>query len=135
MAYSLLVLLTDQTTLTLDTLAQRLSKRFSYDPAVVIEHGTSDVVLVQWGAWSVHIGYENEPHVAVESEDIADRFATSHPSRSDIAFCMQRLSVSGDDDPNMDHFNDFLFVMEVLESYSGVYLFDPQEGAFVDGSS
>jgi hypothetical protein len=135
MAYSLLVLLTDQTTLTLDTLAERLRKRFSYDPAVLIEHKTSDVVLVQWGAWSVHIIFENEPHVVVESEDIADRFAASHPSRSEIATSKQRLCVSGDDDPNMDHFNDFLFVMEVLESYSGVYLFDPLEGAFVDGSS
>lgn len=135
--YRLMVLLSDETTLTVESLADRLKKRFAYDlnVTVVVEGEKADLLLVQWGDWSFHLGYESEPHVVIESEEIADHYAASHPEQKKIAACKRRLSMSGDDDPNMDHFNDYLFVMEILESFPGVYLFDPQDGAFVSGTT
>ena len=133
--YELIVLLTDQSNLTVVELADRLRNRLSHDPAVTVsvEHG--DSIRVQWHDWSFHLNYESEPHVAVESAEIADLYASTHPGKPNIAVCERRISMSGDDDPSMDHFNDFLFIQEVLESFSGVYLFDPQEGAFTSDSS
>lgn len=133
MAYSLLALLTDQTTLTLDALAERIQERFSCDPdlKVLVERGKNDLLLVGWSDWSFQLDYETEPHVAVESSQIAADFAATHPARSQIAACQRRLSLSGGDDPQMDHFNDYLFIVEILESFKGVYLFDPYEGTFV----
>ena len=133
--YELIVLLTDQTNLTVEELVDRLRNRFSPDPVVTVsvEHG--DLIRVQWDDWSFHLSYESEPYVVIESAEIADLYASTHPGKPQIAVCKQRICMSGDDDPNMDHFNDFLFIHEVLESFSCIYLFDPQEGAFTSDSS
>jgi hypothetical protein len=135
--YQLMVLLSGDSTLTAESLADRLGKRFAYDPNVkmVIEDGKDHLLRVQWADWSLRLYFEGEPHVLVESEEIAEHYAASHPERKTIAACKRRLSMSGDDDPNMDHFNDYVFVMEVLESFPGVYLFDPREGSFVGGAA
>jgi hypothetical protein len=34
-------------------------------------------------------------------------------------------------DPAMEHFNDFIFALQVMEEFAGVILFDPQAGRLI----
>ncbi len=133
MAYPLIVLLSDATTLSLGSLADGLRKRFSDNPQikVVFEEGRSDALLVQWHQWSYRIIYEDGPHVLAVSREIAAEFAAANAARSQVAACRHRLLMAGDDDPKGVHFPDYLAVVEVLWSFSGFILFDPQGGEFV----
>jgi hypothetical protein len=48
-----------------------------------------------------------------------------------IAICNRRIATHADDDPNMDYFNDYIFVLEALESFDGLILFDPVAGSLI----
>lgn len=132
MAYELIALLTDEATVTLGQLGQELRQRLSSDPpAEVLLQGEANLV-VRWSEWAFRFAYENDPQVLEESQEIAEHYGSSRSDDSRIAACRRRITVMGDADPNMDQFNDYLFIEEVLMKLPGVILFDPQEKAFVD---
>lgn len=136
MAYNLMVLLTEEATFSMEQLALRLTKEFASENAKVLleGHGTGGLcIVVRFGDWTFQIGHEDQPHVVVESKEIAEYYGKGRPDQHRIAGCKRRITVSGDDDPNMDHFNDYCFLTAVFEEYPGVILFDPQAGEFVEG--
>jgi len=88
-------------------------------------------ILVNWPSFALTLCKEDEPHVAEESAELAGRYARNHPDRERIARCQRRYSVSADPDPDMDHFNDYVFVCNAAEKLARVYVFDSQSGEFV----
>lgn len=77
--------------------------------------------------WEMHLGLNSEPSVAEESVELAPRIARSEEEARDIASCNRRVEVSSDDpDPQMEHFNDYLIVVEVMQSFKGVISIDPE---------
>lgn len=137
MAYELLALLTDDADITVDRLADLLRQDFASDPgaAIRIEDAAAQPipsVAVRWDGWSFRLSVEDQPHVRAESEGIAEAFASGRPNRDLIASCRRRISVAADPDPDMDHFNDYLFIMERLGKLTGVILFDPKVPEFVE---
>lgn len=70
------------------------------------------------GEWTCCVYLSSEPHVLVESQEMAELFAATRPEQEEIATCKRRFEVIGN--PNMDYFNDYLFVLQALESFSGV---------------
>lgn len=137
MAYELIALLTDGSDIDLGRLTHLLREEFASDPGAVVGLEAyplteSRYVAVRWGGWSFRLSYEDEPHVQVEAQEIAETYAGSRPDRGLIAGCRRRISMVADDDPGMDHFNDYCFIVQRLEEQAGVILFDPQAQEFID---
>jgi hypothetical protein len=137
MAYELIALLTDGSDLDLERLTHLLRERFASVPGAVVRleeypRIESQYVAVRWGDWSFRLSYEDKPHVREESQEIAEAYGGSRPDRGLIAGCRRRISMVADDDPGMDHFNDYCFIVQRLEKQPGVILFDPQAQDFID---
>lgn len=75
--------------------------------------------------WKLWIVFSHEAHVAEEAAEIGEIY--KYPK---LAACNARLEISAEDDPDEDHYNDHLYVLEALSDLPGVHIFDPQEGAF-----
>jgi hypothetical protein len=77
--------------------------------------------------WEIHLTMEEGPQVLEDSIRIADHIGGADEELG-IAKCNRRVDVATDyPDPEMDHFNDYLQVIEVLQSFQGVIAVDPSE--------
>jgi hypothetical protein len=89
-------------------------------------------VSVNWAQWSLRLHYETAAHVRRENMEIAETYASGRADKGVIAESGRRITLASDDDPNMEHFNDFCSVLEVLTILSGVILFDDQAEKFME---
>ena len=130
--YSYLVLLTDESDFSLAELAARLEhfygKAGQGNVAVVTKE---ESLKVKVGDYAFQLHYNQEDYVVEESQEIAEDAATNHPDKARIAACRRRLEIAGEDDPDMDYFNDSLYLLEIIETFSGVFIFDPYDGRFL----
>src|SRR5262245_13628988 len=79
------------------------------------------------GEWEINLTLEDGPDVLEDSIRIADHVGDAEGELG-VATCNRRIDVSSDTpDPEMDHFNDYLQIIEVLQSFNGVIPVDPQE--------
>jgi len=79
------------------------------------------------GNWAIHLTLEDGPDVLEDSVRIADHIGDAEGELG-IATCNRRIDVASDDpDPEMDHFNDYLQIIETLQSFRGVIPVDPKE--------
>ncbi len=135
MSYQALALLPPHSSCSLDDVARSLEQRFT---AVVSSHGeprliaTTHTIILAWSDWSLRVTLADAPHVLLESQEMADLFAAGRSDRELIARCQRRIEVAADSDPQMDHFNDYIFVLDVLERIPHVILFDPSAGTFYE---
>ena len=91
----------------------------------------SQTITLRWDHCMLQVAREELPHVAEESAEIAEQFAGSHPAKDRIAQCKCRFTTSSDDDLEMTHFNDYLFIGEVLKRLGTVYRFDQSTCEFL----
>jgi tetratricopeptide (TPR) repeat protein len=84
-----------------------------------------DTITVKFDDWKMWVHFSEEPHVIIESQEMAE-----NSGRPELADCPARLEIHAEDDPNMDYFNEHLYVLEVIEPNKGVYIFDPVNGTF-----
>ena len=118
-AYGLLQASTD---FTLKEAATRLQVRF---PDCTITPSGNQITLVK-GDWEIFLVENADSSVLAESAELAEKIAGA--DGSEIAACARRVEVSSDiPDPFMEHFNDYLIVIEVLQSFRGVIAVDPKE--------
>lgn len=131
MSYSQMVLLCSSEAIDLDQIERRLAADIPgvglYRSAIP---GRSEFLELTWDDWGIAVGYESGDVVAEESQEIAQAYAEFRPDREAIAQCRQRIVVNSAPDPEMEHFNDFVFVLESLEKFPGAVLFDPQNESF-----
>ncbi len=92
---------------------------------------SSQTISLRWPDYQLQVAREQLPHVLEESAEIAERFAGDHPDRERIGSCRCRFATAGDDDPDMLHFNDYLFVGEAAERLDKVYRFDQSSCEFM----
>jgi hypothetical protein len=131
--YESLILVDPDVTITAEQLAAEL-RRFYQGKAgapAEIAHAGQDVRL-RWPGYLLEVGRSSVPHVLIESQELALKFAREHPARDRIASCTCRFEVSGDDDPDMEHFNDSLYVGEALSRLGSVYRFEQASCEFLD---
>jgi hypothetical protein len=103
--------------------ARRLSTRF---PKYTVER-TVDTITVSSPDWEIHLVLNETPAVLEESGEIAAHIGGDEDAQ-DIAACGRRVELSSDTpDPEMDHFNDYLLAIEVLQSFQGLIAVDPRE--------
>jgi hypothetical protein len=68
--------------------------------------------------------------VAEESREIANHHSKK-PFASTIRDCKYRVEFYGDDDLNMDYFNDYFALIEELQKIPGIIIYDYPNGAFL----
>jgi hypothetical protein len=108
---------------TWDSAAERLRARL---PHLTLRRLSNGIVLTGV-EWAIQLGMNSGPAVLQESQEIAEKIA-GQIDGADIARCDSRIEVGSDvPDPSMEHFNDFIGVVEVLQSFRGVITVDPRE--------
>lgn len=118
-AYGLIQPTTD---FSMPELEKRLQARFP-DYTVVSREGTLTVAKPDW---SIEMVLNAEPYVLDESEGIAENLQV--PDSDAARISAQRVEVSSDyPDPHLEHFNDFLGVVETLKTFVGVLVVDTKE--------
>ena len=123
--YESLILVDNDSTITTDALLDELQRFYADDKHAPLEiSAASQTITLRWDGYVLQVAREELPHVVEESTEIANQFAGSHPAKDRIGQCKCRFATSGDDDLDMMHFNDYLFVGEALERLGTVYRFD-----------
>ena len=123
--YSAFGLLTPDSDFTMAEAARRLTARF---PTFAVEH-KADAIVVSTAAWEIHLTLNESAAVLVESREIAELIGGTEDGQ-DIAACARRVELASDTpDPEMEHFNDYLLAVEVLQSFGGLIAVDPGEPA------
>lgn len=123
--YESLNLVDPDSNITIDALLEELQRFYAADKhAPKSITGASSTITLRWPDYEMVVTRERLPNVLEESQEIAGRFGTAHEKRERIALCDCRFVTRGDDDPDMLHFNDYLFIGEALERLGTVYRFD-----------
>ena len=79
------------------------------------------------GDWEIHLTLQDGPEVLQESLQIAEQIGGTEDELG-IRSCNRRVDIASDDpDPEMDHFNDYLQIIEMLQTFHGVIPVDPSE--------
>jgi hypothetical protein len=115
-------LLQPRSDFTLDAAAERLRAKF---PGYIVTQSGQKIAVTK-GDWDIQLLLNAEPYVATESEGIAGRLAG--PDADAARGCARRVEVWSDTpDPFLEHFNEYLQVIEVLKSFPGLVAVDPKE--------
>lgn len=125
--YEAFGLLEPDSNFSMDVAAAHLAARF---PRWALHHEGSKISLVS-GKWAFYLCLNSEPWVIQESREIAQALPEDLAVAVAITRCGRRIEVSSDPDPNMDYFNDYIFVVEVLQSFEGVITVDPREPCII----
>ena len=121
--YSAFGLLKPDCDFTMTEAATRLAAKF---PSFAVEQN-SDTIVVSSADWEIHLTLDESPTVLDESREIAEHIGGAEDAK-DIAVCARRVELASDiPDPEMEHFNDYLFAIEVLQSFKGLIAVDPRE--------
>jgi hypothetical protein len=109
----------------LEQTVARLTPRF---PGYSISR-TGDQITVSKGDWEIEVALATGPHIPTETQGITDKIAGMEDSETQVLLTSERrVEVwSETPDPFMEHFNDFLLVVEVLKTFNGLIAVDPHE--------
>src|SRR5215831_8235654 len=118
-------LLQSNTDFDLDAAVSRLTAKF---PGYSVVR-TGDTVSVAQGDWWIAMTIVAGPDVRDEIEGLVGKLAGLEPAEAEAYVATgQRVEVWTDvPDPFMEHFNDYLSVIEVLKSFRGLLAVDPKE--------
>jgi hypothetical protein len=83
-------------------------------------------------SWFLYITLNYDPYVSKEAIEIAEKYIfEDHDRKASLENCNSRFEVYSDPDPNMDYFNFYVWVVELLCEYKGAVAFDPQSLYFI----
>ncbi len=118
-------LLRPESDFTIDQAQARLTAKF---PGFAVTRDTNQIVVSK-GEWWIALALVSGPEIKMEIEGLVGHLAGLEPAEAVIlAESDRRIEVWTDvSDPFMEHFNDYLFVVEVLKSFSGLLAVDPKE--------
>jgi len=107
----------------LDAAAKRLAEKF---PDYSVLHNDKKLTMSS-GDWEIWLSLNLGPEVLQQSRDIEEKIGGDEDDIG-LATCTRRVEVNSDTpDPEMEHFNDYLSVIEILKSFQGLIAVDPQE--------
>jgi hypothetical protein len=108
---------------TLAAAATKLAERF---PAYSIAHDDKQLTMSS-GDWEIRLALNQGQEVLQQSREIEEKIGGDKDDIG-IAECARRVEVNSDmPDPELEHFNDYQGVIEVLQSFRGLIAVDPQE--------
>lgn len=130
-SYKALVLLPPTSSASIEEAEDKLRTFYRNNECDVIIQRCETVIDVIIGGWTCSVHLSSEPYVLVESQEMAELFAAARPDQEEIATCNRRFEVVVGTDPNMDYFNDYLFVLQALESFSGAKVWEGAAQEFI----
>lgn len=75
--------------------------------------------------WQIHAYLADELFVEIEALEMPE-YCPQCPRIEEISKCKRRVEIWGrSSDPQMDYFNDYIILCNVVERFQGVILFDP----------
>ena len=83
-------------------------------------------IRLRWHHWRMQIALNTNSDILEDSRKIAQEYGQGRSDSDIIASCDRRIEVLCEPDPNGDHFNDYVSVLEALEKIPGAILFDPE---------
>ena len=94
---------------------------------------TGDQIKISKGDWESEIALVTGSHIPAETQGITDRIAGMEETETDsLLRSERRVEVwSETPDPFMEHFNEFIQVVEVLKTFNGLVAVDPHERALL----
>jgi len=101
-------------------------------PSITASKETTEKLELKWSDFTLNIWHASEDHVLEESAEVAQMFAKQRPDQAAIASCSRRFDISGTDDPDMIHFNDYCYVLQTIDKMGLVYQFSPGAQKFLD---
>jgi hypothetical protein len=131
--YETLILIDPRSTISADAIEQALRKVYPKDDSespVITRSGSS--FSVTWEQFAFELYVAREPHVLVESGEIAEQFAKGRAEQQHIASCASRVELSGGADPEMKYFNDYCWIVGGVEQLGIVYTFDSGSAEFMN---
>ena len=123
--YSAFGLLKPDSDFTLNEAQSRLTAKF---PGFTVARD-GDRITVSKGEWWIALKLVSGPNIQLETEGLVGHLAGIEPAEAEALVASdRRVEVWTDmSDPFMEHFNDYLFVVEVLQSFNGLLTVDPKE--------
>jgi hypothetical protein len=123
--YRALGLLRPDTDFTLDAAAARLGAKF---PGFTVAREGNQIVVSK-SEWWIAVALVSGDYVREETEGLVGHLAGIEPAEADLlARSDRRVELWTEiPDPFMEHFNDYLTLVEVLKSFGGVLVVDPKE--------
>lgn len=94
-------------------------------PEIVLEN--NQITIIFNDEYRLNIAFSNEEYVNEEAIGIAQEHQLDYNEnpfdKTKLETCYKRFEVWGDDDFDMDYFNDSLFVIEAIEQFNDVIIF------------
>lgn len=116
-------LLQPDTDFSLPTAALKLAAKF---PGFQITQNGNRVIVAK-GDWEIYLTLNDSPEVLEESQRLAEQLSDGEEGAK-MASSAARVEVYSDaPDKELDHFNDYLGMVEVLMSFRGLIAVDPEE--------
>jgi hypothetical protein len=118
-------LLRNDTDFTIPEAHSRLTATF---PGFAVTCDGNQVVVGQ-GEWWIALALVSGPDIQMETEGLVSRLAGVEAEEAEALVASdRRVEVWTDvSDPFMEHFDDYLKVVEVLKSFNGLLAIDPKE--------
>ncbi|MDZ7897465.1 MAG: hypothetical protein U5N85_05480 [Arcicella sp.] len=77
--------------------------------------------------WVLWLTYNENDSILEESQEMAE-MVKDEEKRKKIATCSKRIEMIATDDPNMDYFNEHLYILEAAQEFTDVFVFSPHSG-------
>jgi hypothetical protein len=125
--YSAYGLLTPATDFSLEAARERLQKKFPA-ASVTLANG---VITLSGGDWDFQLYVNDKNEITAEHQDMAEKLGGAD-NNPEVSASRKRVEVwSNTNDPFLEHFNDYLQIIEVLQTFRGLIAIDPKEPAFM----
>lgn len=123
--YRVIGLLQSDTDFDLDLAVARLAARL---PGHAVSR-VGDALTLRKGDWEMYVAVASGPEVQLETEGVLGKLAGLDTTEAaSFNQAGRRVEAWTDTpDPFMEHFDDYLGVVEVLKSFRGVLAVDPKE--------
>jgi hypothetical protein len=121
--YQAHLLLNADTDFTLDEAQRRLVDKF---PDASFARDDRSLVL-STDDWEISFIQADGPEVLADSQRVAEH-VTGAEDEQGISACDRRIEIGSDiPDPEMEHFEKFQRVIEVMQTFRGAFAIDPRE--------
>jgi hypothetical protein len=131
--YETSILIHPSTPVTRDELLNSISQFYGKSKGVapqIAARGTSGI-RIQFPGFGFSIVKDGASHVIEEAKEISTRYGTATGKQHRISDCNTRFDVQGDDDPDMEYFNDYLYIIEAAQKLGEAYAFDNASATFI----
>lgn len=103
------------------------SKSTSKNVTIIREN---DRIEILFPVYKFIFTLNKEDWVQEESKDIAETFGKNRTDYNRISNSKKRIEFYGEEDFNMDYFNDYLLILENIQREMHVTIFDTDNGKF-----